>query len=186
MESRLDEIEDWRQLGRASRYRVKELAGRLDVSPRRLQQYFFAQIHYSPGTWLGHLMASDAADLLIAGRPTREVAAILGHSSAASFARAFRSVVGIWPAKFLHASRAKTDFEIASISFAARFQISHFGMRNLIELEPSLNFNWQHSKRRARLSLDLAGQRRQYGDAFAKDHRGTGRPEIDREVRAVD
>ncbi|MFI0844857.1 GlxA family transcriptional regulator [Mesorhizobium sp. IMUNJ 23232] len=82
------------------RLAMSDLAGRLGVSPDRLERSFGAELGISPNGYYRRLRLKRAADLLAHSTlPVRDVATACGFASMSSFARAFREEHGHQPSQ---------------------------------------------------------------------------------------
>jgi AraC-like DNA-binding protein len=96
MGSRLDVVTDfeWEQAARLAGYRVRQLAAIMTISPRQLRSYFLRRFRCDPKIWLARRRADRASQLLVEGRPAKQVATTLGFSSASSFRVFFKQFTG--------------------------------------------------------------------------------------------
>lgn len=97
MASKLDRIERWEVRGRASNYRVNELAELCQVTPRQLERYFWECFRQSPQDWLLRLAMAEAQRLLTEGMSVADVSQTLRYANTSNFCRAFRKVLGASP-----------------------------------------------------------------------------------------
>ena len=83
------------------RITIRMLARTCGLSPSRLSHLFRAQLGTSPLAWLEHHRIAQAKEqLLLSGRPIREVAEGVGFVDSAWFTRVFRRRVGVSPREF--------------------------------------------------------------------------------------
>lgn len=97
MNSRMNRIEDWRQLARESNYSAKALANNCGVSLRQLERYIMWKMGCSPKRFLNHLRFDTSLELLGMGRLVKETAHELGFRNACHFSREFRKHYGVSP-----------------------------------------------------------------------------------------
>src|SRR5687767_8608627 len=104
-------VRDWRELAQRHRFQAELLARFLGVSRRTLHRFFQKHFALSPAVWLEREREQLARELVVAGELSiKEIADVLGYSSASVFCRAFRRINGMSPQAFLHHVRQSTSF----------------------------------------------------------------------------
>lgn len=100
-DSLVQRAQQWLQQHMTEQPRMAVLADQLAVSERTLTRRFQAALGHAPLTYLQHLRI-DAARVLLEGGDLRveQVAAMVGYGDTSSFARLFRSRVGLAPGAY--------------------------------------------------------------------------------------
>jgi transcriptional regulator GlxA family with amidase domain len=93
--------QQWLQQHMTEQPRMAALAAHLAVSERTLARRFQAALGHAPLTYLQHLRIDSARALLEGGDlRVEQVAAMVGYADTSSFARLFRSRVGLAPGAY--------------------------------------------------------------------------------------
>ncbi len=85
----IENREQWREVARQSRYRVKPLSEQLQVCQRQLRRYSWEVFGCSPQDWLDAERLTLAPDLLKEHRSVNRVAFELGFKHVSHFSRKF-------------------------------------------------------------------------------------------------
>ena len=101
MGGRLLKERNWEELAEPARYDAKTLAKLCQISNRQLQREFCRQLGRSPQKWLDDQRMVAARQLLLAGKPIKEVAADLGFKQTSHFCRSFKSTNSITASEFI-------------------------------------------------------------------------------------
>lgn len=94
-----------RALAAECRYKVSDLARRLEISPRQLRRAFVAELGCSAHAWLRELRLQDAQRLLRSSLSVKQVAFALGFRQESQFSRDFRAHFGYSPSADLPLAR---------------------------------------------------------------------------------
>ena len=94
-------VERWEKLAEAARYRAHVLAGLRSITTRQLRRQIRFHFGCSPQDWLNELRMAAAEQLLLAGRPVKEVSFELGFKQPSHFCRVFKSFKRMTPSDFV-------------------------------------------------------------------------------------
>ena len=98
-------FEQWEQLAGAAGYDARKLARLCGHSVRQLERDFHRKFGRSPQDWLNEKRVKAAQQLLLSGKPVKEVAFDLGYKQPSHFCRQFKSFNNLTPSQFVvHAS----------------------------------------------------------------------------------
>ena len=111
-------VQRWEELAEAARYRAHVLAGLREITTRQLRRQFRRDFKRSPQEWLNERRVAAAEELLLAGRPIKEVSFELGFKQPSHFCRVFKLFKRMTPSEFLFA-HVRSDYrcpeEITSV-----------------------------------------------------------------------
>jgi AraC-like DNA-binding protein len=101
MNSKLNHIENWSELGKQAIWSVGKLAKFCCVSSRTLERFFLKNMSKSPKKWLLEQRQRQAGDLLREnGKSIKEIAAQLGYKHTHHFSLEFKRYWGVCPMQF--------------------------------------------------------------------------------------
>ena len=97
----IDNREQWREVARQSRYRLKPLSEQLEICQRQVRRYSWDVFGCSPQDWLDQERLTLAPDLLKELRSVKQVAFDLGFKHVSHFSRKFKERYGLPPTAYL-------------------------------------------------------------------------------------
>jgi AraC-like DNA-binding protein len=109
--ARIADRDEWARLAEPAGFRYLELAALCDYSPRQLQRHFRRIAGRPPQEWLNELRVFKAQELLLMGKPPKEIAWELGYKQFSHFCRHFKHHTGMTTSEFLalHAKSARSS-----------------------------------------------------------------------------
>jgi AraC-like DNA-binding protein len=103
MGSRLDRSNKWDELAEQAGYQVGKLSRAAGVGRRHLDRYFLAGRLCDPQSWLRELRLRRAKEMLMEGKPIKDIAPALKFKREASFYRFFLHLTGVTPHAYAQA-----------------------------------------------------------------------------------
>lgn len=101
MNTKLNQVENWRQLAKEATWSVSRLARSCGVMPRTLERYFRRNMGTSPKSWMIEQRQLMACKLLRDKCVSvKEAAMQLGYTQAQHFSQDFRKYWGVYPSQF--------------------------------------------------------------------------------------
>ena len=97
MNNKLNQIQNWPELARQSKWSVAALAKSCAVSKDTLRRHFLKRMGKAPGVWLAEQRQHQAVELLRDGSSVKETAACLGYKQQTNFTRKFKEFWGACP-----------------------------------------------------------------------------------------
>src|SRR6266404_5163803 len=97
----IENREQWREVARQARYRLKPLSDQLEVCQRQLRRYSWELFGCSPQDWLDQERLTLAPDMLKEHRSVKRAAFELGYKRASHFSRKFKERYGLSPAAYV-------------------------------------------------------------------------------------
>jgi AraC-like DNA-binding protein len=96
----LEQIKNWPELARKTKWSTSAMAKQCGVSVRTLERHFHRTLRQTPSDWLAVERQKYAETLLSNRSSVKETASLIGYSHASTFARAFRKQTGRCPNAF--------------------------------------------------------------------------------------
>lgn len=97
MNTRLNRIPSWLDVGQEANWSVIALAKKSGVSVRTLERYFCEKLGRPPKIWLVEERQRQAIKLVIQGLSIKQIATRLGYRYAHHFSRDFKAFWGFCP-----------------------------------------------------------------------------------------
>jgi AraC-like DNA-binding protein len=97
MSNRLQQIQNWPELARATNWSAALLAKNCGVSLRTLERYFLDEMGKCPKAWLSEQRQQRAIKLLQDGSTVKEMSSNLGYKHTQHFSRDFKAFWGQRP-----------------------------------------------------------------------------------------
>ncbi len=119
----IENREQWREVARQSRYRLKPLSEQFQVCQRHLRRYSWELFGCSPQDWLDQERLTLAPDLLKELRSVKQVTFDLGFKHVSHFSRKFKEWYGLSPTAYLADAASGWEPSFGSMSGLPRLRL---------------------------------------------------------------
>lgn len=99
MRSTLNQVNNWADRAKNSKYDARVIAASLSISVRQLERYFKWRFKSTPQQWLNNCRTFQALSLLDGSKSVKEVSRLLGYKQASHFSRVFKAATGVTPSR---------------------------------------------------------------------------------------